>query len=471
MEDCQARQAWEQCLRFIRENVPQEQTFRTWFEPIKFVSLVEKNNERQLTVSVPSQFVYEIIEEHYLTLMRTAIRHAFGANVHLMYRVDADKGSRPDANLQSSSSSPSSKNSPATHASHAPGSQQNAENAQRIDPHLNPDYTFENFLEGDSNKLTRSVGLSIADNPNSVTFNPFFVYGPSGVGKTHLVNAIGIRIKERNPDRRVLMVSAHLFMVQYTDSVRHNTTNSFINFYQSIDVLIIDDIQELTTPRTQQTFFHIFNHLHQNKRLLIMTCDRPPALLDGMEDRLLSRFKWGMAACLHRPDAQLRRRILESKIRRNGLTIAEDVISYIAENVSNNVRELEGVVNSLMVQSIVNNRDIDVTMAAQVVSRLVNLEKRELTVEAIVKCVCKHYKVKERDVASPSRKRDIVQARQLAMYLSQKYTGLPSAQIGRRIGKRDHSTVLHACNQIEKRISIDMNFRQEVEEVESTLNM
>lgn len=469
MEVQKAREAWEQCLRFIRENVPQEQTFRTWFEPLKFVSLVDKNNERQLTVSVPSQFVYEVIEEHYLGLMRAAIRQAFGEGILLMYRVEVDKSSRSKTSIASSGSSPSVKGHTPAAAPLVPDGPPTPTVVQDVDPNLNPDYTFENFLEGESNKLARSVGLSIADNPTSVTFNPFFVYGPSGVGKTHLANAIGVRIKERTPERRVLMVSAHLFMVQYTDSVRHNTTNSFINFYQSVDVLIIDDIQELTTPRTQQTFFHIFNHLHQNKRLLIMTCDRPPAQLEGMEDRLLSRFKWGMAASLSRPDALLRRRILESKIRRNGLSISADVVSYIAENVSSNVRELEGVVNSLMVQSIVDNRDIDVSMAAQVVSRLINLEKRELTAEVITKSVCKHYGVKERDVASPSRKRDIVQARQLAMYLSQKYTDLPLTEIGRRVGKRDHSTVLHACRQVEKRLSIDMDFRREVEEVEGQL--
>ena len=470
MEVQKAREAWEQCLRFIRENVPQEQTFRTWFEPLKFVSLVDKNNERQLTVSVPSQFVYEVIEEHYLGLMRAAIRQAFGEGILLMYRVEVDKSSRSKTSIASSGSSPSVKGHTPAAAPLVPDGPPTPTVVQDVDPNLNPDYTFENFLEGESNKLARSVGLSIADNPKQVTFNPFFIYGPSGVGKTHLATAIGWRIVNRFPQKRVLMVSAHTFMRQFTDSVRRDRWNDFINFYQSVDVLIVDDIQEMTTPRTQQTFFHIFNHLHLNKRLLIMTSDRPPALLEGMEERLLTRFKWGMSASLHRPDATLRRRILESKIKSNGLTIADDVVSYIAENVSNNVRELEGVINSLMLRSIVNDREIDVPMAAHVISCLVNLEKRQISVQAVTKAVCRHYKVKERDVVSAGRKKEVVQARHLAMFLSQKYTGLSSAQIGRNFGKRDHSTVLYACSQVEKRISIDMAYRQEVEEIESTLN-
>ena len=463
MEAQKARQAWEQFLQFIREKVPQDQTFSTWFEPLEFVEFAETDGERKLVISGPNRFVGEFIEEHYARLVANAVRSAYGMGVKVEYRFAPDAPA-PSPQPILSGSAHVAPPALAQSGGEAGGTQSG------FDPNLNPDYTFANFIEGKSNKLARSVGLSIADNPKQVTFNPFFIYGPSGVGKTHLATAIGWRIVNRFPQKRVLMVSAHTFMRQFTDSVRRDRWNDFINFYQSVDVLIVDDIQEMTTPRTQQTFFHIFNHLHLNKRLLIMTSDRPPALLEGMEERLLTRFKWGMSASLHRPDATLRRRILESKIKSNGLTIADDVVSYIAENVSNNVRELEGVINSLMLRSIVNDREIDVPMAAHVISCLVNLEKRQISVQAVTKAVCRHYKVKERDVASAGRKKEVVQARHLAMFLSQKYTGLSSAQIGRNFGKRDHSTVLYACSQVEKRISIDMAYRQEVEEIESTLN-
>jgi chromosomal replication initiator protein len=342
---------------------------------------------------------------------------------------------------------------------------------QQLDSQLNPNYTFDNFVEGFSNKLPRTVGVAIANNPRQVTFNPLFIYGPSGVGKTHLVNAIGNKLRELHPEKRVLYVSAHLFQVQYTDSVRQNTVNDFISFYQSIDILIIDDVQEFTTKATQQTFFHIFNHLHQNGRQLIFTSDRPPMALHGMEERLLTRFKWGLLAELERPNVELRRDILLSKIRQNGLRIAENVVDYIADNVDCSVRDLEGVVHSLMAYSVVWNSDIDLSLAERVIAHTVGASqgKRELTAEQILNQTCAYFQIDPSDVLSQSRKANVVTARQVTMYLVQKHTRLSTTKIGAAIGGRSHATVLHSCQSVEQRLDSDEAFSAQIEELETQL--
>ena len=339
----------------------------------------------------------------------------------------------------------------------------------RLDPNLNPSLNFDAFIEGESNRLARAVALSIAEKPGQITFNPFFLYGPSGVGKTHLVSAIGLRLAELHPEMRILFVSAHLFKTQYADAVIHNTTNEFLNFYQSVEVLIIDDIQEITTAKTQMVFFHIFNHLQQNRRQLIITCDRPPSLFEGIEERMLTRFKWGMVAELERPDIQLRRDILTSKIQRDGLSFPPEVITYIATTVESSVRELEGIINGIMAYSVVDNCDIDLALTQRIVARIVNLEKKELTIDDITVAVGKHYGIKVRDICSKGRKAQQVQARQVAMYLCHKYTGLSYAQIGRAFGKRDHTTVMHSCQQVSRRMSTEKDFRKDVEAFEATL--
>ncbi len=439
--------SWERCLQYIQSNLP-EQTFRTWFASMKFVSL----DGDKLTVSVPNRFVYEYIDEHYLELISKALHQEFGAGVQLLYRFEQQTPmQQPLPEETTTVKQPSKQQLPP------------------IDSQLNSCYTFENFVEGVSNKLARTVGLSIAEKPGQTTFNPFFLYGPSGVGKTHLANAIGVRLRERYPEMRVLFVSAHVFRTQYTESVIRNTFNDFINFYQTIDVLIIDDIQELTTAKTQQAFFHIFNHLQQNRRQLVITCDRPPVLFEGIEERMLTRFKWGMIAELERPDTALRKAILQSKIRRDGLKISREVIQYIAENVESSVRELEGVINSIMAYSIVDDCNIDLALAERIVARAVNLERKELTPESISQTVGQHYGVKQKEMVSKSRKQNISQARQVAMYLIHKYTGQSYSQIGRIFGGRDHSTVLHACNQVARRISVEKDFRHEIEAIEAAL--
>lgn len=437
---------WKICLEEIRRQTT-GQAFDTWFAPLHFVAFKSET----LTVSVPNRFVYEMIEEQYINELRQAIEKVYGKGIKLNYSIRAEQ---PDATPKPVADTPKT-----TKQSQQPP----------LDPQLNACYTFEGFVEGVSNKLARTVALSIAEKPGQATFNPFFLYGPSGVGKTHLANAIGVRIRELYPEKRVLFVSAHVFRTQYTDSVIRNTQNEFIHFYQSIDVLIIDDIQEITTARTQQAFFHIFNHLQQNGRQLVITCDRPPVLFEGIEERMLTRFKWGMVAELERPDTELRKAILHSKIRRDGLSIPEEVIQYIAQNVSDSVRDLEGVVNSLMAYSVVYNCEIDLQLTARIVARTVNLEKKELTIEDIIQKVCAHYGIKQKEIHSKSRKASIVLARQVAMFLCRKYTDLPTSQIGQRIGRRDHSTVLHACKQVEHRIATDKAFRREMEELEASL--
>ncbi len=456
---------WQLSLQLIKQNIPAKH-YTGWFEPLEFVSFVDN----ELRVRVPTKYFAEYFDKNYVAYFMQAIHRYFGTgSIKLTYVFDpAPEGNPvPEPLLKVG---PQQASQPEINR-YRPTPQQQPAQLPPLDSQLNRRYTFDNFVEGGSNKLSRSVGLSIAENPGKSTFNPFFLYGPSGVGKTHLVNAIGVRIKQIYPDKRVLFVSAHVFKTQYTDSVIHNTQNDFINFYQTIDVLIIDDIQEITTSKTQMAFFHIFNHLQQNNRQIIITCDRPPVLFEGIEERMLTRFKWGMVVEMEKPDTKLRRDILISKIRRDGLTevIPTDVVQYIAQNVESSVRELEGIINSIMAYSVVDNCEIDLQLAQRVVARAVNLEKKELSTDDIAAAVCQHYGVKQKDLATKSRKQVMVQARQLAMYLIHKYTETTYSQIGRIFGKRDHSTVLYACNQVARRISVDKTYRREVEELEGVL--
>lgn len=456
-----APERWQQCLAHIKAQLP-EKEYATWFAPLSFVEY----KEGRLTVSVPTKYVGDYIRDNYRDVVSTALILVFGEQVQLIWRIEEileqwRKAQEDKARQQERQQAQKARN-----AVHSP---QIVATLPPVNPNLNPRYSFDNFVEGESNKLARTVACSIAEKPGQTTFNPFFLYGPSGVGKTHLVNALGLRLHELYPEKRVLFVSAHLFKTQYTDSVIHNTTNDFINFYQSIDTLIIDDIQEITTAKTQQAFFYIFNHLQQSRRQLVITCDRPPSLFEGIEERMLTRFKWGMVAEIEKPDVRLRKAILESKIRRDGLNIPADVVRYIATNVDSSVRELEGIINSLMAYSVVDNCDIDIQLTSRVVARIVNLEKRELTIDDILSAVCQHSGLRLRNLLSKSRKQNIVQVRQLAIHLCHKYTELSLTQIGRHIGGRDHSTVLHSIEQVKRRLTIDKAFRHSVEELEATL--
>ena len=459
---------WNRCLEIIRDNVP-DSTYKTWFVPI----IPLKYEDKTLIVQVPSQFFYEFLEDKFVDLLRKTLYKVIGEGTKLMYNVMVDKTSIPNqtVNLEASNRSTAIPQRSIIRGggNKAPNILQ-APAVQDLDPHLNPDYNFENFIEGYSNKLSRSVAEAVAQNPAKTVFNPLFLHGASGVGKTHLANAIGTRIKELYPEKRVLYVSAHLFQVQYTDSVRNNTTNDFINFYQTIDVLIIDDIQEFAgVTKTQNTFFHIFNHLHQNGKQLILTSDRAPVLLQGMEERLLTRFKWGMVAELEKPTVELRKNILRNKIHRDGLQFPPEVIDYIAENVNESVRDLEGIVISIMAHSTIYNKEIDLELAQRIVKKVVRNEAKTITIDEIIQTVCKHFELEPAAIHTKSRKREVVQARQIAMYLAKSYTDFSTSKIGKFIGNKDHATVLHACKTVKGQLEVDKNFHAEVGKIESLL--
>lgn len=455
---------WNRCLQMIHDNVP-ETTFKTWFEPI--VPL--KYEEKALTIGVPSPFFYEFLEEKFADLLRATLNKQIGEGTRLMYSVLTDKTNRISVNMEGTNRS-SAIPVPGTirEGNKTPNPMQ-APAPQDLDPHLNPNYNFDTFIKGASNEFSRTVGETVAKNP-AKTFNPLFLYGPSGCGKTHLTNAIGTRIKELYPEKRVLYVSAHLLQVQYTDSVRTNNYNSFMKFYQNIDVLIVDDIQEFAgLSKTQNTFFHIFNHLHQNGKQLILTSDRAPVMLQGMEERMLTRFKWGLVAELEKPDMELRKNILRNKIHRDGLNIPDNVINYIAENVNESVRELEGIINSLLAQSILFKREIDMSLAERIIKKAVRIiENKPITIEEIIAKVCEHYKMDESVLHTKSRKREIVQVRQVAMFLAKKHTDISTSKIGHLIGNRDHATVLHACKIMKDLVEVDKEIRADIEEIETS---
>lgn len=455
------RTLWDKCLLLIKEKVS-EQQYNTWFSHLVFGSY--KSATRTLVLQVPSMHVYEYLEEHYVSLLKQVLTHVYGEGVKLNYFVMTDKDNKkgpelaPDPKADIDVSNNERKD--------------NAARSQDMPTQLDLRHTFNNYIEGVSNKLPRSVGLSIAEHPNTTQFNPMFVYGPSGCGKTHLINAIGVRAKEVYPNKRVLYVSARLFQVQFSNAVLQNKTNDFINFYQTIDVLIVDDIQEwVTAAKTQQTFFHIFNHLFRNGKRIILASDRPPVELKGMSDRLLTRFSCGLIAELEKPNVQLCVDILNCKIKRDGLKIPRDVIQFIAETANGSVRDLEGVINSLMAYSIVYNCNIDMRLAERVIKRAVKIDEHPLTIDDIVETVCNHYHVSTTAMGSRSRRRELVVARQVSMYLAQKYTKMPASRIGKLVGGRDHSTVIHSCKTVERLIKVDSAFNDELVSIENSFKL
>ena len=458
---------WDNCLSLIKDNVT-EQQFRTWFAPIVFESYNE--DSRTLLVQVPSMYVYEYLEQYYVGLLSKALIRSFGQNVQLTYRVVTDKQHGIIQDVEGEEPVNIERPQPTDRANRTPDVLDAV--ANDLNPQLDVHKTFQNFIEGASNKLPRTVGISIAEHPGKSTFNPFFVFGPSGCGKTHLINAIGVRCKEMYPQKRVLYVSARLFQVQFTDAVRQNKVNEFIQFYQTIDVLIVDDIQEwATATKTLDTFFHIFDHLFRLGKQIILASDRPPVDLQGVKDRLLTRFSCGLIAELEQPNVQLCIDILRAKCRRDGLKIPEDVIQFIAETANGSVRDLEGIVNSLMAYSIVYNSNIDMRLAERIIKRAVKVDNKPLTVDDILEKVCGHYNVPQQQVFSRSRKRDYVLVRQVSMYLAQKYTKMPASRIGQLIGGRDHSTVIHSCSTIEQRLKVDKAFLSELNSIENSFKL
>lgn len=458
---------WGKSLALIRQNVTQQQ-FETWFKPVVF----EHYNEatKTILVQVPSLFVYEYLEENFLNLLKTVLYRSFGEGAQLTYRVVTDKEHKLTQDLEAdpTDAEPRKERSGANQSP----SPMDVDKAADIDTQLDPHLNFKNYVEGTSNKLARSLGLSIAEHPSQPQFNPMFIYGPSGCGKTHLINAIGLRCKQLYPEKRVLYISARLFQSQFVDANLHSSINDFIRFYQTIDMLIVDDIQEwVNATKTQDTFFHIFNHLFRNGKRILLVSDRPPVDLKGMNERLLTRFSCGLIAELEKPNVELCTDILKAKIRRDGLHIPDEVIRFIASTANGSVRDLEGVVNSLLAYSVVYNSNVDMRLAERVIKRAVKVDDNPLTVDEILDTVCNHFSVTLSAVNSKSRKHDLVIARQVTMYLAQKYTKMPASRIGRLVGNRDHSTVIHSCAQVENRLKVDSSFKEEVNSIEVSFKL
>ncbi|WP_372776018.1 chromosomal replication initiator protein DnaA [Mangrovibacterium sp.] len=467
---------WGRCLSVIRDNVPAI-SFKTWFEPIVPLHI----DKQVLTIQVPSPFFYEYLEEQYIDLLRKTLRKEVGHEAKLEYVVVMGNqgNAQPYTVKYPTNNNPKIQNKPLNVPLKSegkpsiknpfiiPGIQK-----LHVDPQLKSDNTFDNYVEGECNSLARAAGFAVAQNPGGTAFNPLMIFGNSGLGKTHLAHAIGIQVKEQFPDKVVLYVNANKFQTQYTEATRNNNRNDFLHFYQMIDVLILDDVQEFAgKEKTQETFFHIFNHLHQSGKQLILTSDKPPIELKGMEQRLLSRFKWGLTAELSVPDFETRMEILKRKTYKDGIEINDEVLEYIASHISNNVRELEGALVSLLAQSTLNKKEVTIELASDMVNKLVKSSKRELSIDYISKVVCDYFNLPVDHLQTKTRKREIVQARQLAMYFSKSMTKSSLASIGSQIGNKDHATVLHACKTVNNLIETDKNFRSFVDEIEKKLKM
>ena len=475
MQEKSYQDVWNNCLTIIRDNVT-SQNFKTWFKPIKAIALEGKT----LTIQVPSQFCFEWLEKHYLTLMKKTIMREIGKDAKLEYNILLENSSdkKPYISKVPSSGQAEVKNNPISipmsmnsssirNPFIIPGLQK-----ININPQLNESYTFDAYIEGECNRLARSAGFAVSQNPGGTSFNPLFIYGSGGLGKTHLANAIGIEVKNNHPEKIVLYVSADKFLTQFVDAIKDNKRNDFVHFYQSIDVLIIDDVQFLCgKEKTQDVFFHIFNHLHQNKKQVILTSDKAPVDIIGMEQRLLSRFKWGLSADLQSPDLETRLAILKKKIKKDGIDIPYEVVEYIAYSITTNVRELEGALISLLAQSSLNRKEITIDLAKNMLDKFVKNTVREVSIDYIQKVVCDYFDIPIETMKSKTRKREIVQCRQLAMFFSKQMTKNSLAMIGKHCGNKDHATVLHACKTVNNLADTDKRFKGYISDIEKKLTL
>jgi chromosomal replication initiator protein len=466
---------WINCLEIIKDNVSL-QSYKTWFEPIEPVKL----ENSILTIQVPSQFFYEWLEEHYVGLLRKIIKRELGDDARLEYRIVVDNSSENGdpytvdyPNYKSGNSKNPDVSMPLILRTNIknpfilPGLQK-----VKVESQLNQNYQFESFIEGDCNRLARSAGYAVANKPGGTAFNPLVIYGGVGLGKTHLAQAIGNLVKQKYKSKTVLYVSSEKFTNQFIDALKNNVVNDFIHFYQLIDVLIIDDIQFFANKdKTQDIFFHIFNSLHQTGKQLILTSDRAPKDLEGMEERLLSRFKWGLSADLSLPDFETRIAILEKKMYADGIELSRDVVEFVAYNINTNVRELEGALISLLAQSSLNKKEIDLDLAKKIIKNFVKSISREVSIEFIQKAVCEYFEVPIEKLKEKTRKRNIVQARQLSMYLAKNYTKNSLKVIGKHFGGRDHSTVIHSCQMVQNLMDTDTDFRDSVKELEKKIQL
>jgi len=472
-----AEAVWASALEFVKDNI-QQQSFKTWFLPIKPIKLQGK----VLTIQVPSKFFYEWLEENYIKLLKSAIIRELGKDAKLVYSIVMENtygNSDPTTVNIPSSNRPPIKN-PHVSLPIEIGGQEGLRNPfiipglkkVHVESQLNPNYTFDNFVEGDCNRLARSAGYAVSNNPGGTSFNPLLIYGGVGLGKTHLAHSIGIEIKDRYPEKTVLYVGAEKFTQQFIDSIRNNTKNDFIHFYEMIDVLIMDDVQSFSgKEKTQDVFFEIFNHLHQSGKQVVLTSDRAPVDMQGMEQRLLSRFKWGLSADLQKPDLETRIAILNKKLYNDGIEMPNDVIEYLAYSINSNIRELEGALISLLAQSSLNKKKITIELARQMIDKFVKNTTRELSIDYIQKVVCDYFDMPIDVIKSKTRKREIVQARQLTMYFSKQLTKNSLASIGAQCGNKDHATVLHACRTVNNLAETDKRFRTYVEDLKKKLTL
>jgi len=464
---------WKNCLRIIREQLS-PQSFDTWFRPIRPVSL----DRNVLTIEVPSQFFYEYLENHYVDLLRTSIHQTLGPQARLEYSIivqDPTNGRQnqtPPVSFNTQQSAKASKEVSAgaqaiPNPFVIPGIRK-----FEVESHLDYSFSFDSFIEGDCNRLARSAGFAVASKPGYTAYNPLFIYGGVGLGKTHLLHAIGNKTKDDSPRKAVLYVSSEQFSQQFVDAVRRGSIGDFMNFYRMIDVLLVDDIQFFSgKTKTQDNFFHVFNHLRQSGKQIVLASDRAPQDMEGMEERLLSRFKWGLSASLQVPSFETRRSILQSKMYQNGVALPEEVVDYIAHNINSNIRELEGAMVSLLAQSSLARREVDIDLTKALLDNFIDKVSREITINDIQQIVADHLQINVELLKDKTRKRMIVQARQIAMYFAKQLTQHSLKAIGLHFGGRDHSTVIHALQTVNDLMATDRQFKQNVDEISKKLEL
>ena len=454
---------WKNCLEFIKERIP-NQSFNTWFKPITPL----KSEGNVLTIQVPSQFFYEWLEENYVHTLKEAIAQEMGKGARLEYSVVMADEKLDNSGATSLKTSKVEDKTSTTSSTINPGFIAELKNANC----LNPTYTFDSFIEGDCNRLGRSAGFAVAQKPGVTSFNPLMIYGGVGLGKTHLVQAIGNHILKEDPNKKIIYVASEKFTNQFIDSLRNNNVQSFIAYFREVDILILDDVQFLRDKeKTQEIFFHIFNHLHQAGKQIIMTSDCAPRDLKGLQERLVSRFKWGLTADLQQPAFETRMAIIKQKIEEDGIHIPPEVVEYIAYTVDTNIRELEGVVVSLIAHASLMRVSIDLELAKKVLKNIVKEIDSEVGIDYIQKTVSDYFHVNQDDLKAKTRKKEIVIARQVAMYFSKDYTNHSLKSIGYHFGGRDHSTVIHALQSVNDMIDTDSKFRYSVDELKKKLKM
>ena len=459
---------WNECLRIFEQNVDPKQ-FSVWFKTIVPVSLEGST----LTVEVPTDFFRSYLEDAYLPIIKLALRRVIGPEAKLMYKIHPVRREAPMVFTAAHGNVPENKSVMLStfQASSNPGpfvfpGLQKV----KINPRLNPAYCFENMVKGECNKMGINAGVNISDKPGKTPFNPLFVFGGPGLGKTHLAQAIGIAIHDAYPDLIVLYVTGNEFKTQYMNAVHQNKLADFMAYYMRIDVLIVDDIHELVGPASQNAFFNIFNHLHQSGKQLVFTSDRAPVDLMNFEERLLSRFKWGLSVELERPDMSTRLAVLKARCAREGVSVDESVLELLASKIRSNFRELEGALISLIASATLCHEEITMELAQKVTGNIVSEEREDVTMDKVQDVVCEYFNITRETLLSKSRKRNIVQARQIAMYLSRNLIGGCSlSTIGMELGGKDHATVLHACNTVSDLMSTDKLFRQYVSDIERML--